>query len=135
MSNNIKINLKNFYSKELQEILLSRLNNALQQIENDAKVKCPVDDGILRASIKHDTESDNDEIKGIVGTNVDYAPFVHEGTGLYAVEGKGRKEIPWKYQTPKGEWFTTQGQRPNPFLQQAIDENLNNILNYFKGAF
>jgi len=94
MENEVKINIDRFLNGEMQEILSDCLNNALQEIENDAKVKCPVDDGTLRASIKHDSEAGNDKITGIIGTNVEYAPYVHEGTGLYAKDGKGRKKVP-----------------------------------------
>lgn len=67
-------------------------------IETAAKGHCPVDTGRLRSSITHRVEADGGEIVGVVGTSVEYAIYVHEGTrymagrpflvdGLFAVVG------------------------------------------------
>lgn len=45
--------------------------------ESYAKAACPVDTGRLRNSITHQQESENVEV---IGTNVDYAPYVELGT-------------------------------------------------------
>ena len=45
--------------------------------ESYAKKLCPVDTGRLRASITHQQYDDHTEV---VGTNVEYAPFVELGT-------------------------------------------------------
>lgn len=87
-------------------------------VEADAKQNCPVDTGSLRSSITHQVYADYAE----VGTNYSYAPYVEYGTGLFAVAGDGRKD-PWCYQDSKGEWHTTIGQKPQPFLQPALDNN------------
>lgn len=48
------------------------------QAEGDAKALCPVDTGRLRNSITHTIDaSDN---TAVIGTNVEYAKWVHEGT-------------------------------------------------------
>lgn len=47
-------------------------------VEGKAKRVTPVDTGTLRRSITHRVESAGE--RGVVGTNVEYAPFVHEGT-------------------------------------------------------
>ena len=67
-------------------------------VEAQAKVNCPVDDGQLRQSIGSEVKGNI----GAIGTNVEYAPYVHQGTGIYAVNGDGRKTR-WKYQDAKGE--------------------------------
>lgn len=46
------------------------------QCENYAKMLCPVDTGNLRNSINHAKENSNTVV---VGTNVEYAIYVHEG--------------------------------------------------------
>ena len=105
----------------LDAALLHGIELVCQQIENAAKETCPVDDGVLRASITHYvTEL---LMAGIIGTNVEYAPYVHEGTGLYAKNGNGRSEVPWRYKTADGKWHTTKGQKPNPFLERALEKN------------
>lgn len=102
--------------------LTSALTEACMVVEKDAKKKCPVDDGTLRGSITSEVE-DN---QGIVGTNVEYAPYVEFGTGLFAAKGNGR-QTPWTYRDEKGEWHTTAGQHPQPFLQPALDNNKREI--------
>lgn len=57
--------------------LLRRKNSAAGLIvQNEAKRRCPVDSGRLRASVTHDA----DEAGAVVGTNVEYAPYVELGT-------------------------------------------------------
>jgi len=46
------------------------LNKSCLIVENDAKINCPVDNGILRNSITHEVNGD----EGIVYTNMEYAP-------------------------------------------------------------
>ena len=69
------------------------LNQACILVENQAKINCPVKYGTLRNSITHEVEG----LQGVVGTNIEYAPYVELGTGLFATDGDGRK-TPWSYQ-------------------------------------
>ena len=59
-------------------------------VTNLAKVNAPHDRGRLRASLNHmiDTATVPQWVK--VGSNLEYAPFMEYGTGLFA-EGKGAK--------------------------------------------
>lgn len=115
------------------------IDRGCQVIENKAKELCPVDDGILRASITHKVqESSVGTITGTVGTGVEYAPYVHQGTGLFAVNGDGRKE-PWVYKDAKGQFHKTIGQKPQPFLLDAsigeMDAVIRQISEVMKNAF
>ena len=105
------------------------LNKACILVENQAKENCPVDTGELRMSITHYVEGDT----GVVGTNKQYAPYVEYGTGLFAREGNGR-QTPWSYQDAKGEWHSTKGQKPQPFLEPALLDNEKNIIKIFDEA-
>ena len=91
--------------------------------ERYAKDLCPVDTGNLRNSISHETDDDT----VYVGTNVEYAPYIEFGTGKFA-EGGGRP-TPWRYQDDKGNWHTTNGMKPQPFLRPAIDNHLDEYQN------
>ena len=78
-----------------------------------------------RASITSETEITASEIIGRIGSNLEYAPYVHNGTGIYAVNGDGRK-TPWVYEVKAGKYkgmHFTVGQRPKPFLSYAIIYN------------
>lgn len=129
--------------KEFPQAAAKALLKAGQMVEADAKARCPSKDGTLRASITTEAHTDNaNDVYVIVGTNVEYAPYVHQGTGLYAVNGDGRKEVPWHYKDPKtGEWRHTKGQHPQPFLRDAAESQrseiaaqLANLLTYLKGG-
>lgn len=104
-----------------------RFTQALQQacalVESTAKQKAPKDTGELRRSITSKVEG----TEGIVYTPLEYAPYIEYGTGLFAVSG-GRTDVPWNYQDDKGEWHKTNGQKPQPFLEPALNENRTRIL-------
>lgn len=98
-----------------------KMDKACLVVESQAKQNCPVDIGILRASITSETEVTASEIVGRIGSNEEYAPYVHNGTGIYAKDGNGRK-TPWGYTVRAGKhkgFHWTQGQRPQPFLENA----------------
>ena len=80
-------------------------------------------------SITHYVEGDT----GVVGTNKQYAPYVEYGTGLFAREGNGR-QTPWSYQDAKGEWHSTKGQKPQPFLEPALLDKQKEIIKIFDEA-
>lgn len=56
------------------------VTQATVRIERTAKQLCPVDTGRLRSSIARALDQDARGLVGIVGTDVDYAPYVELGT-------------------------------------------------------
>lgn len=78
-----------------------------------------VDTGNLRNSITFETEG-TDTV--VIGTPVEYAPYIEYGTGIYAEEG-GR-QTPWAYQDSAGEWHMTRGMHPRPYLRPALQEHV-----------
>ena len=126
-SSEVIAQLGNISSNVLPDAIKKALEQSCLIVEGDAKAKCPVDSGQLRQSINHKVE-DN---AGWVSTNVEYAPYVHQGTGIFAVNGDGRKDR-WCYKDEEGVWHTTRGQQPNPFLERALDINKNKIKQIFK---
>lgn len=112
--------MDSFYSdSEIQNKLLK----ACLIVERSAKQKAPKGNGALRNSIKSKVEG----LEGVVYTALEYAPYVEYGTGLFAESG-GRMDVPWSYQDEKGEWHTTSGMHPMPFLRPALDENRSEIV-------
>ena len=97
-------------------------------VERSAKKKAPKDTGALRRSIT----SKVDGLTGIVFTPLQYSPYVEYGTGLFAENGAGRKDVPWNYQDDKGEWHSTRGQKPQPFMRPALNENRTEIIRIIK---
>ncbi len=94
--------------------------------------------GFLRESITHKVVGNT----VFVGTNIKsregfpYGVAVELGTGIYATDGKGRKN-PWKWQDENGEWHWTKGRKPTHFLRNAMTkhkkEYMNAIKNKLKG--
>lgn len=105
-----------------------RLGIACALVERAAKQKAPKDNGELRRSITSKVEGTT----GIVFTPLEYAPYVEYGTGLFA-EVAGRKDTPWSYQDEEGEWHSTSGQKPQPFMRPALNENRTEILKILEG--
>lgn len=121
-------NLDKFIEKTLPQLLEEGLRQACIIVQDAAKVKCPVDDGQLRQSITYEIEGTT----GVIGTNVEYAPYVEYGTGIYATKGGGRT-TPWVYKDAKGNFHTTSGMKAQPFLMPAAEENLKEIEQCFEG--
>lgn len=105
------------------EKLERALMRACLVVERAAKQKAPKGTGELQRSITSKVEDG----QGIVYTPLEYAPYVEYGTGLFAEEG-GRKDVPWCYQDDEGNWHSTSGMRPHPFMRPALDENREDIL-------
>lgn len=110
------------------------LGKACALVERSAKEKAPKDTGELRRSITSKVEEHNGVYQGIVFTSLEYAPYVEFGTGLFAESG-GRTDVPWHYKDDKGEWHTTSGQHPQPFMRPALDENREKIIEIIKEGF
>jgi HK97 gp10 family phage protein len=118
----------------LDEVALRNgLGRALAVVERAAKEKAPKDTGALRRSITSEITQEGSEMIGYVFTPLEYAPYVEYGTGLFAESG-GRKDVPWNYQDDKGEWHSTSGQRPQPFMRPALQENREEVLRIIKEA-
>jgi HK97 gp10 family phage protein len=103
------------------------LGKACALVERSAKQKAPKGIGELRRSITSRVEN----MVGVVYTPLEYAPYVEYGTGLFAEEG-GRTDVPWHYQDDEGEWHTTSGQHPQPYMRPALNENREEIKRIIK---
>lgn len=109
--------------------LNAALGKACALVERSAKQKAPKGNGELRRSITSKVEDG----VGIVYTPLEYAPYVEYGTGLFAEEG-GRQDVPWCYKDDEGEWHSTSGQHPQPYMRPALNENREQILRILKEA-
>lgn len=104
-----------------------QLNKSLGQasaiVERAAKQLAPKDTGELRRSITSKVENK----QGIIFTPLEYAPYIEYGTGLFAEEG-GRQDVPWNYQDDKGEWHSTSGMKPQPYMRPALNQSREDIM-------
>ena len=100
------INNRNLVQNALREQIITALEAVGIQAEGDVKDEVEnlrvVDTGRLRSSITHKVVPDEKAV--YVGTNVNYAVYVHEGTGAENVAG-GTPKKRWAYKDPlTGEW-------------------------------
>ena len=85
--NEVSENLKKV-ADGLNEKLYKAMVNACVVVRNDAVKQAPHKTGALQRSIDFQVEEDGTE--GIVYSNLEYAPYVELGTGVYATVGTGR---------------------------------------------
>lgn len=133
MANDVKVEGLDTILEKIEDIangedIAQRLGIACALVERTAKQLAPKDNGELRRSISSKVEG----TQGIVFTALEYAPYVEYGTGLFAEEA-GRKDVPWCYQDDEGEWHSTSGQKPQPFMRPALNQNRAQILKILKG--
>lgn len=124
------------YMRDVEQALDRALEAIGSHIEGEAKDELEnaprrVDTSNLKNSINYQVASDENAV--YVGTNVEYAIYVHEGTGKFATNGNGRKDK-WVYKDEKGNFYRTEGMPPNRFLKNAVDRNKDQIDKYLKDA-
>lgn len=90
---------------------------------------CPKDTGNLANSLDYGVIEDNMEVQ--MGTNVEYAPYVELGTGIYAEEGNGRK-TPWVYKDDEGRWHRTRGMKAQPYIRPAVENHVDEYKDILK---
>lgn len=112
------------------------MGKACAVVEAAAKKNAPKGNGELRRSIESKVEFLGGDLVGVVSTPLEYAPYVEYGTGLFAENGDGRKEVPWVYQDDEGKYHSTRGQKPHPFLRPALNDNREQVKKILiKGGF
>lgn len=91
-----KSNMLDSLARNIDDIVEKALTKTAIDIEGDAKSLCPVDKGILRASITYEV----DGTTATIGTNTEYAPYVELGTSkmsaqpyLYPAYKANKKDI------------------------------------------
>lgn len=98
------------------------------EVANAARRRAPVDRGQLRASIRSETRQRGSQVVGEVWSSLEYAAYVHQGTGIYGPTGRPIRPrrarfLSWE-QPGVGRLFAREvrGQRPQPFLAEALAE-------------
>lgn len=62
--------------QQLEQKLEQKMKEACVLVQDSAKQRCPVDTGRLQGSLTYQMKKDGNEVEGLVGTNVEYAPHV-----------------------------------------------------------
>ena len=85
--------------------------------------------GNLRNSIDHYVENGKTVV---VGSTSEYAPHVELGTGIYAGKESKAKKIPWSYQDAEGNWHSTSGMAPRPYIRPGFENHRDEYKEVFK---
>lgn len=125
-------------SRVCQDLAMQWANEMGRRVVNEAKERAPVDNGRLRSSIAYTIELTPTTCALRVGSDVPYARYVEEGTGIYGP--RHRRITPvrrqaLKFPTPRS-WNSGRqprqadrgfvfrrsvaGSPPNPFLADAL---------------
>lgn len=100
--------------------VVRHINQITRRAVNEAKRRCPVDTGLLRSSITGAVTVSATRVTGRIGTNVQYARYVHDGRG--PIVPRRRRFLRFK---PKGSntfvYARRVGPQPaNPFLLEGL---------------
>ena len=124
--------------------MLNAFRSATLLVQRDAKRLSPVDSGRLRASIMPEVRTEGNNIMGVVGSKVIYAPYMEFGTGTPA--GNSPHVPPMSV---LGVWAARHGMstysvwlaivmrgglRPRRYLQQAFEQNESKIIGLIEDA-
>lgn len=118
-------------AKELRGTpMINAMRDATLVVDRDAKKNAPVDTGRLRASITPEVTTQGEIVKGVVGSNVKYAPYVELGTRphwppLAALEVWARRHHTSAFLVARA--ISIRGTPAVMYLQKAFDANKDKI--------
>lgn len=116
-------NVGRMYGKVRQEII-DKMAIAGDLVVGRIKAFVPVDTGRLRDSIIKEVVEYAEEIICRIGTNLFYAFYRNNGTGLFADNGKGRKDgwyVP--IAGSDNQFYHTFGMKGSQFMEKGFDND------------
>ena len=108
--------------------------NALEEASGELEAQVKKNTKVKTAKTKNSWTHKVDERKyeAYVGSNYENAIWEEFGTGIYAQNGNGRKDVPWVYRSEDGKWHRTKGKKPRRALQNAFNSMKNSIKSFFE---
>lgn len=117
----------------IKESALQFLEEAGGEVESQTKRNCAVVTGKTKGSFEH-AVSEGD-LTVAIGSDYENAIWEEFGTGLYALNGDGRKEVPWVYYDELGEKHITFGKHPKRMLWNAFQSLQGKIIQMAEERF
>ena len=126
--------------RDFSRIVLQKINDCgatfLEEVggELEAQVKqnTKVDTGKTKGSWEHVVDEQKMEVQ--VGSRYKNALWEELGTGIYALNGDGRK-TKWVYRTEDGKFHATVGKKPRRALYRAYNSKKTAIIREAKRRF
>ena len=127
----------NDFSKDvidkINRLGIAWLEEASGEIEAQTKQNTKVDTGKTKGSWEHVVHEH--KLEAEVGSRYKNALWEELGTGIYALNGDGRK-TKWVYKNPKdGKFYTTVGKKPRRALYNAYNSKKNLIIQEVQRRF
>ena len=118
------------FSKEVQEKInalgVAWLEEASGEVEAQTKRNTKVDTGKTKNSWEHKVY--DEKLEAEVGSRYQNALWEELGTGIYALNGDGRKDVPWFYKDAEGKGHLTKGKKPRRAFHNAYNSLKNKII-------
>ena len=127
--------------KDFTKIVLDKIQETGEQfleevggeVEAQTKRNTKVDTGKTKGSWEHIVNADKMEVQ--IGSRYQNALWEEFGTGIYALNGDGRK-TKWVYKNPKdGKFYATVGKKPRRALHRAYESKKNLIIREARRRF
>ena len=127
--------------KDFTKIVLDKIHDTGEtfleevggEVEAQTKRNTKVDTGKTKNSWEHVVNAEKMELQ--IGSRYKNALWEELGTGIYALNGDGRKNK-WVYKNPKdGEFYTTVGKKPRRALYNAYNSKKNLIIREARRRF
>ena len=127
--------------KDFSKIVLQKIHETGEtfleevggEVEAQTKRNTKVKTGKTKGSWEHVVNADKMEVQ--VGSRYKNALWEEFGTGIYALNGDGRKKVPWVYKTPDGKFHATVGKKPRRALYRAYTSKRNLIIREARRRF
>ena len=118
--------------QKIQETGETFLEEVGGEVEAQTKRNTKVDTGKTKGSWEHVVNAEKMEVQ--IGSRYKNALWEELGTGIYALNGDGRKNK-WVYRTEDGKFHTTVGKKPRRALFRAYQSKKNEIIREARRRF
>ena len=115
--------------RETGEVFLEEVGG---EVEAQTKQNTKVDTGKTKGSWEHIVNTKKMEVQ--IGSRYKNALWEELGTGIYALNGDGRK-TKWVYRTDDGKFHATVGKKPRRALYKAYESKKNLIIREARRRF
>lgn len=102
----------------IKDTAIAFLEEVGGEVEAQTKRNCKVVTGKTKGSFQHSV--DEDSLTVAIGSDDENAIWEEFGTGIYALNGDGRKDVPWTYRDEQGQKHITFGKHPKRMLWNAF---------------
>lgn len=118
--------------KKIHQLGVAWLDEASGEIKSQTQRNTRVDTGKTKSSWEYIVNED--ELKAQVGSRYKNTVWEEFGTGVYALNGNGRKTA-WMYKDQSGKWHITRGKKPSRAFFHAYNDLKNVVIKSAQDKF